>query len=610
MLLQPAPPFAGTFVLQRAAAMLAAVFPAAFDSPAAGASAASGSSTTPPTAAHHLPRWHPLGMIHTAEMRRQRLAAGASSASGAGSGSGAVASAGGAGAAGAAGAASSSADGGSDSFDELHDGPAEPRRGGAWLHDSKLDHALGPTHYIAEPAHASSLYRPVCPLPAAEACAAVGGSLSGSSSDAGLLSIGDRHAAGAAAASNGDAVSAHTHSSQPAVATVHPLLLLSLLGVLMGSAPELPIPRPPETAEAAAAAAKLPPTPPPAAPPRTLRSPFPTASQRVALYLSLMLGHRDLLMAAAAGGAEGGAGNGASDATGGGMENGTGDATGTSTGSGPAAPAAPATAAAAAIATAFAAALAAAPGDGGLALPQPLSAADPAACSKTPPAPLPVPLPPHLAIVPARLRERRYSAAEVCDLIDLLAATHQLPPRMRAYQPAGFARQWPLPRWQIKPSAMSLRQALEETGLLKDKIAPVTLLEGAAAANPPAPPSAIAGPAGAAGAAGAALEVPWRTWHAGGAAAAAGGPHVPPGHASAGGAADPLLAARAASGLADSLTADIDEEDARLPALSRDLNFEEVRRILVSRAVCAWGECLFFDDYRAGTRTSNRWLQQ
>lgn len=567
LLLRPAPPFVGTFALQRAAAIHAAVYSVA--------DAAGEHAHADAAAASHLPHWHPLSMVHSAEMRCQRRAAAAAAVAGSAAGS----------AVSAVGSAAAAA--GEDTFDELSEGPAEPRRGGEWLHDSKLEHALAPTRYITESAPASSMYRPACPLPASEALAAVGGALSSSSSDAGPLRLvgaissepaGRSSASAPAAAASGAGAASGTGAAAEAsghaastTAAVHPLLLLSIAGLLMGSAPELPIAKPPETPEAQAAAAAAPAKPPPPAPLRTLRSPHPTASQRIALYVSMLLGHRDLLAAAAS-------------------------ASGPASGKGPGADAG-AGSGAADLAATLAAALAAAPANGGLALPVPIADPEPAACAAGKPAPLPVPLPPHLALVPAPVRERRYTAAEVCDLIDLLAATQQLPPRMRVYRPEGEWRQWPLPRWQLKPSPVHLREALEETGLLKDKVTPVTLLEGGAAARPPAP--APGSPA---------RRLPWRTWHAGG-DDAEGGPHVPPGHASAGGAADPLLAARAATGLGNCITESIPAEDALLPALSRDLSFEEVRRILVSRAVCAWGECLFIDDYRAGTRTSNRWLQ-
>lgn len=195
----------------------------------------------------------------------------------------------------------------------------------------------------------------------------------------------------------------------------------------------------------------------------------------------------------------------------------------------------------------------------------------------------PLPSNPHAAEPGSPPPEEIYSAEDVCDLIDLLAATWQLPPRNRIYQPEGVQRQWPLPRQSIKPSPVHLRGALAELKLSSDKVRPLTEIEdtkAAAAAPLPSKPPA---------------PLPWRTWQ------------LEPSGSSEDAATPPLAPPLSALAAGLELASDLPARDATLPVLSRRLTANEVSRIMESRAVCAWGACLWSE--RDGMRTSSRWLQ-
>jgi hypothetical protein len=463
---------------------------------------------------------------------------------------------------------------------------------GAWLHDTVLEHALSPVHFAHEPVPEHEIHRPLCSLPLPGGGFATNGI-----------------AGGGAGGAVGDAV------------TLHPLLLLSLLGVTMGCAPEplpkAPVPALPADAAAAASAAadatkpttdggSSPPTAaaasapseatsaaPAATPlapsssaepslpqPRSREEPLPTPTQRLALYLSLVRTYRWQQQQHRA--EDGSASSGV--------------------------PAAPA--------VVLASLLAAAPADGTLAAPSlthageaadgldrsrsPLGDTTPTADAQSAEAALCVQPNPSAPLLPS-VYASTFSAAEVCDLIDLLAATWQIPPRFRVYEPKGLARRWPLPTQSLKPSPVHLREAFAELKLHKEKERPVSLTGTAAAPAAPAGPALADGAAGAAAAlaaAGSEIEFPWRTWQYADAPAVAA--------VEAGSAVDGRRAALRRRAAALALAGDVPTEDAALPSLSRDLSFEEVRRLMFSRAVCAWGECLV-SEYE-GRRTSNKWL--
>jgi hypothetical protein len=129
------------------------------------------------------------------------------------------------------------------------------KHAGSWTHGTFLEHSLNPTHYAYEPVKEHELHRPKVDL---------------------VISEDDK-------------------------APLHPLLAFSLLGLLMGSrAEDLPVVKTSEekkkeeekkegdaTEEKKAASPSAAPfTPPPT--PRSSDGPYPTASQRLALYLSVL----------------------------------------------------------------------------------------------------------------------------------------------------------------------------------------------------------------------------------------------------------------------------------------------------------------------------------
>jgi hypothetical protein len=555
-LLQSGPPLVGFYALERAAQLLAAAYP--MTDAAVAAAAAAG--------------YAPISLLHTQELRHDRRG-----------GAHAIA------------AAAHEAE--EEGEEGVHSKP------GAWLHDTVLEHALSPVHFAYEPVPEHEMHRPHCSLPLPGGGLATNGIAGGG-------------AGGAAAA--GDAVA------------VHPLLLLSLLGVTMGCAPE-PLPKAPVPVDAAAAApaaadatkaaadggsaapsaaaaaaaggsvpseATLPAaaaTPPapllPAEPslpqPRSREEPLPTPTQRLALYLSLVRAYRQQQQRAENGSAS-------SDAS-------------------------------AAPAVVLASLLVAAPADGTLVVPSTAHASDAAAAvalnhsrSATRDAtPAAGAQPAATAETAAYVHRSQFvhpnpsvytssfSAAEVCDLIDLLAATWQIPPRFRVYEPKGLARRWPLPTQSLKPSPVHLREAFKELKLHKEKERPVSVTGTATA---PAAAASAAGPALAdaaavPAAAGSGVEFPWRTWQYADASPVVEAAAV---SAAAASTVDARRAALRRRATALALAGDVPTEDAALPSLSRELSFEEVRRLMFSRAVCAWGECLV-SEYE-GRRTSNKWL--